>query len=214
MSSPTRAPDFRHAQFLDLCLLYGDFNRHLFLKAILQSFVDSASPAELKTLRRAIHDRANTMKRNTRKGRPRAEQDPHWIRRSLQIVWQKEILHWPWRRIAAAAGLKFTKANVRTLQIRRDLYAQLVHHALPPFPDQPHALARLLDSKPIQRALRSRLFLPFDSHPEECRRIVLALASQEKQTAFLEVARRFRQADDPKEAKRLGRELGRIAFGE
>jgi hypothetical protein len=39
-------------------------------------------------------------------------------------------------------------------------------------------------------------------------------ARQQKEAAFLELARRFRQSDDPEEAKRLGRELERMIFGE
>jgi hypothetical protein len=38
-------------------------------------------------------------------------------------------------------------------------------------------------------------------------------AEKRKQQEFFELAERFRSATDPKEAKRLGDELGRIAFG-
>jgi hypothetical protein len=34
-----------------------------------------------------------------------------------------------------------------------------------------------------------------------------------KQQEFFELAERFRQADDPKEIKRLGDQLGRMVFG-
>jgi hypothetical protein len=175
MASPTDDDNPRHTQFLDLCLLYGDFNRPVFLEAILRSFVESAGPKELAALRRALRDRANALKRYGKRGRPSAEHDPDWIRRSLQIVWQREILHWPWRKIAASAGLKPTRPSIRTLQLRRDLYALLVWHALPTRADRPQALKRLLESKPIQRMLRSHLSLPFDSHPQECTSIVRAL---------------------------------------
>lgn len=39
-------------------------------------------------------------------------------------------------------------------------------------------------------------------------------ARQQKEAAFFELAKRFRQSDDPEETKRLGRELGRLVFGE
>jgi len=38
-------------------------------------------------------------------------------------------------------------------------------------------------------------------------------AEKRKQQEFFELAERFRGATDPKEAKRLGDELGRIVFG-
>jgi hypothetical protein len=37
--------------------------------------------------------------------------------------------------------------------------------------------------------------------------------SKQKEQAFFERAERFRASDDPAEAKRLGDELGRMAFG-
>jgi len=176
MASPTTQEDPRHARFLDLCLLYGDFNRPLFLRAILHSFVESAGPAELETLRRAIRDRAESLRRRDKGGRPRAERDWKWIRAAAQLVWQREILDWPWPKIAAAAGLKPTRPNFRTLEFRRDRYALLVWQALPGRSDRPGKLRRMLDAKPIQRLLRSRLALPFDTHPKECKKLVLKLA--------------------------------------
>ena len=175
MASPAIEEDPRHARFLDLCLLYGDCNRPVFLEAILHWFIESADAKELAALRRAIHDRTKHLKQNRKKGRPSAERDPDWIRRSLQIVWQREILHWHWRKIAASAGLAPTKTNIRTLQNRCDRYALLVWNTLPPHAGQPQALKRLLGSKPIQHLLRSRLSLPFDTHPEECKRLVRTL---------------------------------------
>jgi hypothetical protein len=38
-------------------------------------------------------------------------------------------------------------------------------------------------------------------------------ADKRKQREFFELAERFRQADDPKEIKRLGDQLGRMVFG-
>ena len=39
-------------------------------------------------------------------------------------------------------------------------------------------------------------------------------ARRQKEEAFFELARRFRESNDPEEAKKLGRELGRMIFGE
>jgi predicted transcriptional regulator len=39
-------------------------------------------------------------------------------------------------------------------------------------------------------------------------------AQKQKEAAFFQLAERFRAADDPEEAKRLGNELGRFVFGE
>jgi hypothetical protein len=38
-------------------------------------------------------------------------------------------------------------------------------------------------------------------------------AQQRKQQEFFELAEKFRNAEDPEEAKRLGDELGRMVFG-
>jgi hypothetical protein len=39
-------------------------------------------------------------------------------------------------------------------------------------------------------------------------------ARRQKEEAFFELARRFRESNDPEEAKKLGQELGRMIFGE
>jgi hypothetical protein len=39
-------------------------------------------------------------------------------------------------------------------------------------------------------------------------------ARQQKEAAFFELAKRFRDSGDPEETKRLGDELGRMVFGE
>jgi len=39
-------------------------------------------------------------------------------------------------------------------------------------------------------------------------------ARQQKEAAFFDLAKRFRDSDDPEETKRLGRQLGRMVFGE
>ena len=39
-------------------------------------------------------------------------------------------------------------------------------------------------------------------------------AQRQKEKAFFELAKRFRESEDPEEAKKLSRELGRMIFGE
>jgi len=39
-------------------------------------------------------------------------------------------------------------------------------------------------------------------------------ARKEKETAFFELAKRFREASDPKDVEQLGDQLGRFVFGE
>ncbi len=39
-------------------------------------------------------------------------------------------------------------------------------------------------------------------------------ARQQKEKAFFELAKKFRDADDPEEVRRLGDEMGRYVFGE
>jgi len=39
-------------------------------------------------------------------------------------------------------------------------------------------------------------------------------AQKEKEKAFFELANRFREANDPKEVRQLGDQLGRFVFGE
>ena len=39
-------------------------------------------------------------------------------------------------------------------------------------------------------------------------------AQKEKEKAFFDLARKFREADDPKQVERLGDQLGRFVFGE
>lgn len=39
-------------------------------------------------------------------------------------------------------------------------------------------------------------------------------ARKEKEKAFFDLAKRFRDADDPKQVRQLGDELGRFVFGE
>jgi len=174
VSSPE--DDSCHSEFLNLCLFYGDFNRPAFLEAIRHWFIESASAAELKSLRSAIRDRAAALRRQHKKGRPRAEQSPAWISSTLKLVWMHDVEGKSWRKIASAIGLRPTDDNLRTLRNRRDHYAMLVWREVAGRGGGPEALSGMLESKHFQRLLRSKLALPFDSHPAECKKLVLAIA--------------------------------------
>jgi len=189
MTSPATDEHPGRSHFLDLCILYGDFNRPVFLAAFLQSFLGSASPDELKSLRRAIRDRGKALRRNRSKGRPRTGQSWNWICSTLKLIWEHDINRRSWREIASAAGIKSTEHTTRAFQKRRDHYAMLIWEALPGRIEQPGELGRMLNSRPVQRLLRSRLALPFDTHPQECRKIVLALAPRGQEICLNELTR-------------------------
>ena len=67
---------------------------------------------------------------------------------------------------------------MRTLQQRRERYALLVWQALPGRLDRPESLSKRLESRSLHRLLQSRLALPFDTHPQECKKIVRALSAR------------------------------------
>ena len=187
--------------------LLSNLNRPAFLESILESFLPSASPAELKSLRRAIRDRQLSLRHSRPKGRPRAEQDSTWIRSTLKIIWLHEIGRKSWRQIASAIGLKPSLNAIRTLQQRRDHYALLLWTALPPAKSPAHpreALSRLLASKSLQRFLHSRLALPFHTHPAESKRLVLSLFSRGLDVAASQLSRPLR-APSASPAKPVGR---------
>jgi plasmid stabilization system protein ParE len=191
-----------HKSFPDLCLLYGDFNRPVFLRAIREYFIASASPSELKSLRRVIRDRAASLRCNPAKGRPRAERDPDWMRRSAQLAWLREIGRKSWRQIASAMGIKPTSDNIRTLQKRRDHYAMLVWQALPGRIGRSESLSRILKNRSLHRLLQSRLALPFDTHPQECKKIVRALSARGLEVAANELSLIVNRSTAPRSAPR------------
>jgi hypothetical protein len=170
------------------------------MEAFLRSFVESASPSELKSLRRAIRDRARSLRQNGKKGRPRAEESWDWICSTLKLIWEHDIKGKSWREIAYVAGIKPTIHTTRTFQKRRDHYAMLVWQALPGRTDDAKALSRSLEAKVIQRLLRSRVALPFDTHPEECKKLVLALAPRGLEVRANELNRIVNRRIAPKSA--------------
>jgi hypothetical protein len=86
------------------------------------------------------------------------------------------------------------------------------------------------DAKPMRKHVRRSVSLPAPIAKQVARmaksqslsdnRILVELielgieARKQKEKAFFELAERFRNATDPREAKRLGDRLGRMVFGE
>jgi hypothetical protein len=164
-----------HVSFRDQCLLYGDFNRAVFLEQIVAYFLSSASKEEIAQIRKIIQAREKIIKaQGGKKGRPRAMDSSDWVRKAFRITWRREILGLKWSEISIAEGLKPTRTNLWTLQRQRDEYARLIWIKLPHFAHGP-GLNAALEVTHIQSTLRRETGLPFKSHPEECKKLVRAV---------------------------------------
>lgn len=161
-----------HENFRNLCLLYRDFNRPVFLEEITP-FIDGASDSEVTAISRAVRMRAKRLPTKAR-GRPSATDDPEWLQQAFTEAEQRIVLKREWSQIATSAGLKPTEANERTLKRRHDQYAYALWKALPA-DRRDWAPERIVADRTLRRWLRSQLELPFDSHPKECEMIVIGL---------------------------------------
>ena len=171
--------DGHHGSFRDLCLVYSDFNRPVFLEAIQDWFIRSANKEELKALREAISIRASNLRKagGGNRGRPRGRDDAEWLGKAKQEAYWRHVLGLTWPQVAAKAGLLPTKPNLRTLQRRQDQLAAIVWSACRQFDsgiDQ-ERLKRHLERAPFQQWLRGKAGLPFRDLPEVCKKIVLGL---------------------------------------
>jgi hypothetical protein len=109
--------DDPHGDFRNLCMLYGDFNRGVFLEEILNFIAGfGATKAELSAIRTAVQKRAKQLPKRPRKGRPRAEEDREWMQRAIAAAYRKHVLGWSWSRVTESLGMKPTKPNIRTVQ--------------------------------------------------------------------------------------------------
>jgi hypothetical protein len=174
--------DDPHAKFRELCMLYGDFNRAVFLEEIL-NFVAGfgATKAELSAIRTAVQERTKQLAKRAQRGRPRAEQSEAWMQSALTAAYRKRVLGWSWSRVTESVGMKPTKPNIRTVQRRVQQYAEFTFDAVAPLniwePGQLRRKLRdgVLDSKRVQLQLKSKTGLPFDTRPEECKKLIEAL---------------------------------------
>jgi hypothetical protein len=174
--------DDPHAKFRELCMLYSDFNRAVFLEEILNFIAGfGATKAELSAIRTAVQERTKQLAKRAQRGRPRAEQSEAWMQSALTAAYRKRVLGWSWSRVTESVGMKPTKPNIRTVQRRVQQYAEFTFDAVAPLniwePGQLRRKLRdgVLDSKRVQLQLKSKTGLPFDTRPEECKKLIEAL---------------------------------------
>jgi hypothetical protein len=180
--SPNNDP---HAKFRDLCMLYGDFNRAVFLEEILNFIAGfGATAAELSAIRTAVQKRNKQLAKRPQRGRPRAGEDRQWMQQAVAAAYRKHVVRWSWSRVTESMGMKPTKPNIRTVQRRIAQVAELFADALPPELLEPAIVGgrygrRLregaLDSSRAQLWLQSKTGLRFDTRPEDCKKLVEAL---------------------------------------
>lgn len=122
-----------HGPFRDLCLIYGDFHRPVFLQEIINWFVRSASKTELAALRKAISLRSTDVGRGGKRGRPRGRDDADWLVKAKEAAWHRIVDGWTWKKIAEFGGLKPNQRNIRTIERtlarRHDQYAAVIWKA-------------------------------------------------------------------------------------
>jgi hypothetical protein len=177
--------DDPHAKFREQCMLYGDFNRAVFLEEILH-FIASfgATKVELSAIRAAVQKRTKKLSKRIQRGRPRAAEDREWMQRAVAAAYRKHVQGWSWARVAEGAGMKPTKPNIRTVERQIKQVAEILTDAIPPefleavivgghYRDKLREGA--LDSRQLRLWLMSRIGLPFDVRPEECKKLVEAL---------------------------------------
>jgi hypothetical protein len=83
--------DDPHGDFRNLCMLYGDFNRGVFLEEILNFIAGfGATAAELSAIRSAVQKRAKQMAKRPQRGRHRTAMPGSRRRsppRSASVCW-------------------------------------------------------------------------------------------------------------------------------
>jgi hypothetical protein len=95
-----------HGPFRNMCLIYGDFHRTVFLQEIIDWFIRSASNTELAALRRAVALRSNALPKGSKRGRPRARDDSDWLVGVKTDAWRRIVEGRTWKSIAEGEGLK------------------------------------------------------------------------------------------------------------
>jgi hypothetical protein len=162
--------------------VYRHFHRPVLIQEILR-FIDASDPAEMSAIRGAIQSRTKAYRGHRKKGRPAAEKDPEFKRLALTQAWQTHVLGWDWKRVVGAEGRSATKTSHRTLQRRLDKLAGILYDTLPVWAKGHEVkgykclpLEEALADPRIQQTIRMKIELPFDSHPDECRKIVFGLA--------------------------------------
>lgn len=200
-----------HGHFRDLCTIYGDFHRAVFLEQILH-FVSFARKDELAAIREAVQARAAQLRAGGKRGRPSAHDDEALRRLALRVAWQRRVERMTWRQIAKAEGMRVTADNIKqvalTLQRREDRLAAEISHAVPSefvvrHTDRDELKPGALEQKRLQQILRLSTGLPFHIHPDECKKIVLALWPRAAEAAFRELDQRLAYGQKRKKRARL-----------
>lgn len=183
----------QHGWFRDVCVALGDVpaNRPLFLKEILL-FIQDSKARELAVIREAVARQRKKVKR-VRRGRPDVRHVEAIMDRAFRVAWMRIVQQRTDIEIAQAIGLRIIEpirlkngltsragnlASIRR-QIHRleDYFAAQIWRAIPATFTRVSAAGReiapgALDSKQLQNLIRWHVGLPFDSHSEDCKRIV------------------------------------------
>jgi hypothetical protein len=177
--------DDSHAKFRELCMLYGDFNRAVFLEEILNFIAGfGATKAELSTIRTAVQKRTRRLAKRPLRGRPRAGEDREWMQRAVAAAYRKHVLGWSWSGVTEAMGMKPTKPNIRTVQRQIEQVAEIIADAIPAELWETVVVSGrygrklrdgALDSRKLRLWLISKTGLRFDTRPEECKKLIEAL---------------------------------------
>jgi hypothetical protein len=194
----------RHANFRDLCMVYGDCNRPVFLEEVLRFLTSSiTSRAEVEAIRDALRNSERRMKERpkAKRGRPRGWDDEGWIQRAMTAAYRRRVLEWSWPKVTESMGLEPTKPNFRTIQRRELRFAEFISDAIPPveaWKNGQHGkelIPAVLDDKRVQQWIRIKTGLPFNDMPEECKKMVLALAPLGLKASTASWVRQLRRLD-------------------
>jgi hypothetical protein len=202
-NSPDATLDFDgdgHGPFRNMCLIYGDFHRTVFLQEIINWFVRSASKAELAALRKAVLLRSAHIGKGGKRGRPRGRDDADWLVKVKVAAWHRIVDGWTWKKIAESEELKPNHNNIRTIERtlsrRQDQYAAIICEACSmasvwePVADSDTNCARLeegLETQRLRQWLWLKAGLPFKELSEGCKKIVLTLAPRGGEAAGREL---------------------------
>lgn len=176
-----------HGSFKGLFTMCGDFGN---LRPVAQEqtilFITEANHAELAAIRKAVAARE---KRgwHSHRGRPGIFKENDLSARALRAVWMRYVERKKQGDISQALGMPDNSPDAKGTSVRRleDYLAAMIYKAFRP-EWQVHVGLGLeqyeydikpgiLDDKTVQTYLQSQTGLPFNSHPEECKRIVTNL---------------------------------------
>lgn len=166
-----------HQDFEGACEAYGRYFRPVFMHTFIKTFIRSAKKDELRFLRRAIATAAK-VKKNAKRGRPSAACDARLLRQARFIAMRRYVHRETWNQIAIALGLDPArlKTHIRTMKRQLKFLAEVAWEGLDLREDYVSELADIiLKWRGAQISFRTKTGLPFDVHPEECVKIMLAL---------------------------------------